>query len=322
MNVQNSLVAVCIPTYEPDPAHLRAAIESVLSQTEQRFHIFICDDASSIDVQSFVESYTKDPRITFVRSNHRLGIGGNWNACLRCAIKSGAPYIQFLFQDDVWNANYLKNAIDALEKNPSAGIAAVWHHYEYEGDIPTRALYENVLKIRKQVFKHGLNNGKTLLGTWIERELHPNLIGEPSFVMLRSETAKHIGFFDEAMPQFLDVEYWLRCLTHTDVAFVPEDSGAFRVHPGGASAKNFESGAGIYDRLACFERVIALLPAGPERDAAKLARKSALTDMVRKFLHRKKQGKGTPMWGSGKLMKFVLRHPVHFMNAVLNAYFT
>jgi hypothetical protein len=147
-----------------------------------------------------------------------------------------------------------------------------------------------------------------LLSWWIENELHPNIIGEPPFVIIKKELYETVGPFNEEMPQFLDVEYWLRCLQVSDWYNHTEALGSFRVHNAGASAQNEASGAGIYDRLRCFEKLIETLE-GELKKEATTARNSALEKMIGKYLDRLKEGKGV-QGKRGHLKKFCLRHPL------------
>ncbi|MDB4978118.1 MAG: glycosyl transferase family protein [Candidatus Peribacteria bacterium] len=75
-------VSILVPTYEPDPAHLRQALDSILEQTFSNWTVLIQDDESASDVESMIQAYCKDPRFSFRRNAHRLGIGGNWNSCV------------------------------------------------------------------------------------------------------------------------------------------------------------------------------------------------------------------------------------------------
>lgn len=305
-----------MPTFEPDPSHLKQAIESVLAQTETRWHLWIHDDASRADVHAMIEPYLLDTRITFARSTKRLGIGANWNASVALG---SAPFVQLLFQDDLWEPTYLERALHACEHSDAIGLVASAHHYAFEGDISHRSEYEAVEVARKNTWKNGSIDGNAFLRSWIERELHPNLIGEPSFVLLRRSLIKQVGRFCEDMPQFLDVEYWTRCLSASDCAFVLESGGAFRVHPKGASAQNQLSGAGIYDRLRCFERLITSLPHSSLRRAAITARDRALSTMIRKFFRRVRSGGHIPVQGTSGLRLFVFQHPFLIIKAFLAA---
>src|SRR3989344_4074088 len=77
------LITILIPTYEPNPHFLREALDGLKRQTETRWKAVIHDDASDISVEQIVAPYLRAARFSFVRSRARLGIGGNWNACLK-----------------------------------------------------------------------------------------------------------------------------------------------------------------------------------------------------------------------------------------------
>lgn len=319
------LVNILVPTYEPNPAFLRAAIESALAQKEQRWRMLIHDDASTADVHAIVEPFLRDERITFARSDTRLGIGGNWNACVSAGTfgakanrSSRAPYLQFLFQDDLWHPLYLTNMLRALETNPTAGFASADHKYTCDATLQYDEQYDWV-RLQRQHIAPGLHDGNTLLGEWIDRELLPNIIGEPSFVLLRRSLVEQVGMFDESLPQLLDADYWLRCLQQSDWYWVNAELGAFRVHGAGASTQNQLSGVGIYDRLRCFEKLIHALPRGPLRTAATTARNRSLESMVKKFWKRLRGGRGIPGKGTGGMGRFALQHPLLILGAVVRA---
>lgn len=311
------LVDILIPTYNPNPDHLRAALKSLLAQTEDRWTALVHDDASDFDVQAQIALALQDPRIRFVRSEHRHGIGGNWNACLKYL--TDAPYVQFLFQDDVWNPEYLERSVHILERNPEISFTVADHIYTYEGMDQSQPFYEALLRERHAAVSSGKHDGIGFLRSWLEHGLHPNLIGEPSFVMLRKHLIDRVGFFREDMPQFLDVEYWTRCLIQGDWYFLKENLGSFRVHRAGASAQNEEAGSGIYDRFRCFQELIKKLPEGELRSEAIAARNRTLDTMVQKFFGRVKAGKQVKAAGSGLLMRFILRHPMLFAGAFMRS---
>jgi glycosyltransferase involved in cell wall biosynthesis len=285
---------------------LKAALESVLSQTEQRWTVFIHDDASHINVRSIIEPYLNDPRITFARSEKRLGIGGNWNACLR---QAKTPYVQFLFQDDLWEKDYLLNAVNILESHSQVGFVSVEHEYLFEGQSDAQEGYEALSAFKKENVQPGAHDGRTFLNWWMMRGLHPNVIGEPSFVMMRTSVAHGVGPFLEDMPQFLDVEYWTRLLQRSDWYFIPKSHGSFRVHASGASHQNQQQGRGLFDRLRCMERTMNALE-GSARSTAKRAIAVQLSGMIGKFLNRKRAGKAVKLEGSGAVKSFLLRHPL------------
>lgn len=307
-----STAHILLPTYEPRPDFIRAAVESAIAQTEARWTLHINDDASNTDVHTIVQPYLKDSRITFTRNTKRRGIGGNWNACLREAgrAKPDVPFIQFLFQDDLWDQSYLEQTCRILETHPTVGFVSVEHEYDYEEGIPTTKLYEELRAFRSEHIAPGIHRGEELLDWWLLRSLHPNIIGEPSFVMMRRSLIERVGMFDRHMSQFLDVEYWTRCLAKADWYYLGKNLGTFRVHGGGASEQNRRKGRGMVDRLLCIERALKFLPQEQRRDATGILTQT-FRSMVKKF-HTQEQSphtKHNPLHLL-PLLPFCLRHPL------------
>jgi glycosyltransferase involved in cell wall biosynthesis len=310
------LIDILVPTYEPKPKHLTAALDSLLAQTEKRWRVFIHDDASQADAAAIVEPYLSDPRFRFKKSSVRLGIGGNWNACLK---EATAPYVLYLFQDDLWEPELLKRSLEVLEKHPSVGFVTVDHRYLCEGvDPEIAARYKELEEYRRQYAGEGPHEGKATLREWMGRGLHPNLIGEPSFVMIRRSVMEKAGLFDETMPQSLDAEYWVRLLPLCDWFFLDEILGSFRVHPSGTSEKNRREGKGLFDRFICMERVLEHAE-GSEKKAMNRAFLAHFEGMIRKYLDRKKEGGAVSGEGSGAVKAFAMRHPLLFGRAFLGA---
>lgn len=310
------LVSIFVPTYEPRPEHLHAALDSVLAQSDPRWELFIHDDASNVDVENMVRPYLRDKRVTFKRSPRRLGIGGNWNACLQLG---KAPYVQYLFQDDQWHRDYLQTNIAVLEADPSIGFTASNHEYAMEGPAgdARKTVYEDVLAIKREHLRPGRQTSLDFIDWWSKRGLRPNVIGEPSFVMLRRELTERIGRFSENMPQCLDLEYWLRALLRTDWYYIDNDLGSFRVHAAAASARNDESGLGLFDRLRCFDVLLNGLPRGPVRRRAQRSFQLQIADMAQRFFARAKSGKKVSGGGSTALVGICMKHPVLVMKGIV-----
>jgi glycosyltransferase involved in cell wall biosynthesis len=318
-------IDILIPTYNPKREHLTVALESLQKQTFQDWKAFIHDDCSpNGETESFVQPFLSDSRITFKRSPKRLGIGGNWNACFK---QTSAPIVAYLFQDDLWSPLYLEKGIETLQKNPSAGFVSMEHEYKTEGGMTNLPLYEGVQAFRKANVAPGLHTGKKFLHFWILHELHPNVIREPSFVLMRRNVMEKAGPFLEDMPQFLDTEYWLRLLAITDwYNLTNSNYGTFRVHPSAASNVNQITGQGMFDRLRCFEGLISRLQ-GEERSVAIKARNHALITMVGKFLKRQKAGAETGMKKKNSkdrawIIRFCLRHPLLIIKTIITYFLT
>lgn len=302
-------IDVLIPSYEPNAEYLTEALKNLQAQTFQNWHAFIHDDASKVDARAIVEPFLNDPRITFERSTVRLGIAGNWNACIE---KTSNPILQFLFQDDLWYPEYLERAVAPFD-DPTVGIVSVNHDYLNREGLKLEE-YENVKNARSRELPHGKTNGMQFLRKWMESGMHPNIVGEPPFVMFRRELFEKVGPFNKELPQSLDAEYWVRLLQHTDMFNVTESSGAFRVHSMGTSAKNQREAKGMFDRLLMFRRLISELH-GNDRKLAKKHTIAQFSRMVEKFKNRVKMEADAPQGPSKKkaLIKFSFKHPVFMM---------
>lgn len=311
-------VSILMPTYNPQAIHLRAAIDSILHQSYPHWSLLIHDDASDTDVRSLVEPYAQDTRITFVRSDRRLGIGGNWNACLRA---TSGDLIQFLFQDDLWYRDYLEANVNVFLEDASVGLAVSDHAYRAESEESERFLAEAELGLiamqRRKRLPTSAASGKDFLLWWIGQGLRPNIIGEPSFVMLRRSLTDAVGTFREDMPQTLDLEYWMRALLRTDFRFIPKELGMFRIHTAGASMRNEASGEGLGDRLRCYETLLRLLPKGTDRMLAEKALEKHLASWRRKFFRRVRTKKRVK---SGSILRplcsFARRHPLILLRSL------
>lgn len=306
-------VDVLIPTYNPKESHLREALDGLIKQSHTDWHALIHDDCSSTDTAAIIAPYLADKRFTFVRSDARLGIGGNWNACRKQAKNE---YIAYLFQDDVWSPTYLADAVRVLQNNLTVGFVSMEHTYNIEGMNEAAAQYDDVRKIRSEI-ENGKHERSVLLKKWIQMGLSPNIIGEPSFVVLRRSAMENAGPFLTDMPQFLDVEYWTRILLSSDWYMQKGDYGVFRVHAAGASAQNHDAGHGLFDRLRCFGLLISKLT-GEEKKAAQKAQSKALQGMIGKFFTRLRSGKKIKAQGSGELRKFCMRHPFVVLKAFIS----
>jgi glycosyltransferase involved in cell wall biosynthesis len=309
-----SKVSVLVPTYKPNPQHLSEALESLRGQTETDWECIICDEPTDTDTHAMVMDYMVDERFSFHKNEKCLGIGGNWNECYS---KSSSDVITYLFQDDLWEPDYLETALQIFSEHHDVGLISMHHKYQYDEDLWTIEGYELVKEVQKELMP-GAQTGSEILEWWLKRNMHPNIIGEPPFVVLRKELMEKVGPFNEKMPQFLDVEFWLRCLQHTNWYYEKAQHGAFRVHGEAASAKNNASGEGLYDRLTVFEKLIKSLH-GPLKRTAIKSRNRSVQDMIEKFLNRVKHGKGTSSKGSAQVFKFVLRHPLVVGVATLKA---
>lgn len=308
-------VSVLVPTYKPNAEYLEAVMKCLFEQTYTDWECIVCDEPTDTDTKSLLGAYLEDPRVSYYRNETPLGIGPNWN---RCFSKVSGEYIQYLFQDDLWYPNYLEESVKVLDQNPDVGFTAAYHDYKYEDEVENEHMYEGIQSLRRKIAGQ-THNGQEFLNMWLKRGLHPNIIGEPPFVMMRKEHMDTVGIFNNDLPQFLDSEYWAKLLQITNFHFIKESLGAFRVHNEAASAQNQRAGKGLTDRLQTIE-MLSKKGNAQTKAAAKACLTEVLPRMMRKYLDRKQDGKPVPGIAGGGMKQFIVRNPWLTLTSLIKAH--
>ncbi len=115
------LISVLMPTYNPDPVWLRAAIESVRAQLYPHWELCIADDASpSQAVRDMLQAYSEsDPRIRVVFRPQNGHISAASNSALDLA--RGA-WVALMDHDDLLAEHALFWVADCLAAHPDARL--------------------------------------------------------------------------------------------------------------------------------------------------------------------------------------------------------
>jgi glycosyltransferase involved in cell wall biosynthesis len=108
------LVTICMATYDPPTALVRAQLESIRAQTHANWVCVISDDCSSPErFAALLELIGDDPRFVVSRSGRRLGFYRNFERALALAPRSAA-YVALADQDDVWHPDKLATLLDSI----------------------------------------------------------------------------------------------------------------------------------------------------------------------------------------------------------------
>ena len=99
--------------------YLKAAIESVLSQTYPNFEFLIWDDGSTDNSLNIARNYAKlDPRIKVLAAEHR-GVSYSLMAAIR---ETAFPYFGCVDSDDLLAPKALAETVPLLDANPQVGV--------------------------------------------------------------------------------------------------------------------------------------------------------------------------------------------------------
>lgn len=217
-------ISVCVPVYNGSD-HLAECLRSIAGQQGVALEIVVSDDSSTDNSLEIVESIRREfPTVTWniIRHAARLGMAGNWNACVEAATGN---LIKVMGQDDILYPGCLERQAAALCADPETALCAC------SADIIS-AKGKKILK-RKRKYGEGVHDGNELISKCLRRAF--NFFGEPVTALFKKADFKREGGFDPAMSYFIDLDMWVRLLKDGKFAFIEDSLCGFRIHRNGAS---------------------------------------------------------------------------------------
>lgn len=215
------LVSICIPTYN-GATFLDEALDSVLQQTYKNIEVIISDNLSTDNTQEIIENYKKKLECHVrVVNNEKIGIGSNWNSCVR---HSSGEYIKFLFQDDLLLPSCVEDMVKVIENDPSLGMVVC--QKILIGNVDPEMILKNkeFFSAYKEYSKKEFLDDRNLY-------VHPrNKFGEPPCTLIRKSVFEEIGLFNENLRQGLDYEFWYRILKSYEIKLIDKPLVKFRIH--------------------------------------------------------------------------------------------
>lgn len=106
-------LAVVIPAYKPD--FLENALESLCSQTDQRFRLYVGDDGSPVDLEFLVKKYRDRIDLMYHRFPDNVGsisIVKHWK---RCIDLTSEPWVWLFSDDDLADQDCTKKFFETLD---------------------------------------------------------------------------------------------------------------------------------------------------------------------------------------------------------------
>lgn len=186
------LVSVVIPCYNRAPLIPRA-IKSVQAQNFDSLEIILVDDGSADDTPAVVARFqADDPRVRFVRHERNRGEAAARNTGV---INAQGKYIAFLDSDDEWLPGKLKIQIEALSR----------------ADKSVGGCFTGAIQVTPE-------GRESVVNDWSRRLRISDLniltegcglaMGTTSMVLRTAYDT--IGYYDEALPLLVDVDWLCR----------------------------------------------------------------------------------------------------------------
>jgi glycosyltransferase involved in cell wall biosynthesis len=193
-------VSIVMATYNY-ARFIAQAIESVQAQTFTNWELIIVDDGSTDDTSHVVDTYLRDSRIRYHRTqNHGQPSAKNTGIRL-CA----APLIAFLDADDAWLPMKLERQLPLLDIDSRIGVTYTnrWIMDE-RGEIITRT--EKLPMFRGDVVEFAF------------RQTIPPF----SSTIVRKCVFEKVGLFYEDIPLAIDYDLWFRAAMEFHFDYVDE----------------------------------------------------------------------------------------------------
>lgn len=203
-------VSVLMPAFNSG-RFIRAAIESVCTQSYQDLELVVVDDGSNDDTLQIAMDYPDDRVRAYANESH-LGVGATRNRCLTLA---SAPLIAWMDSDDVSLPTRLAQQVAYLHKHSSIAVVGT-----------------DLIPRDEDTGRYGSPWTPPLTPAAIRWGF---LFGTPVFngtAMVRREVYATYGNYQEDLPISEDNEFWLRCSTSVAMANLSKVLLVYRRHQG------------------------------------------------------------------------------------------
>lgn len=208
-------VSICIPAYQAK-RHLKATLDSALSQNSDDFEVVIVDNNSSDGTGRLLDGF-KDPRVRVLRNNVTVSMIDNFNLAVR---RSRGRYVKLVCADDLLTADCVRVQAAVLDSMPSVTLVSARTHFiDDDGEMlrPDRGLPGIV---GRQSAEHVVRR-IVCSGT--------NPIGPPVAAMFRRTDFDRCGGFRHVTSFLSELDLWVRLLGRGEFYGVPDTLAAFRI---------------------------------------------------------------------------------------------
>ena len=218
MSESNSLVCICIPTYNAENT-ISETLVSIINQSYTNLIIKIVDNASTDNTIKIVESFC-DSRIVVYRNANNIGGEANFTRCIQLAVGKYAAIFQ---SDDLYEPEMVSNQILLLERMPQIGAVFV-----------NASLID---KMGNKLGNYGIPNNSIsknyqydFLTIFCLLLKYSNFLICPSAMVRTDIYRNEIKFWrGDLFKTSSDLDVWLRILQKHSVAIIPKNMINYRI---------------------------------------------------------------------------------------------
>lgn len=227
-------VSIIVPNYNHAP-YLKQRLNSVYQQTYRDFEVILLDDFSSDNSREILQQYSTQPNTCF--ASNKSNSGSVFRQWRKGVDLSKGEYIWIAESDDVASPFFLDRLVKILDQNPTVGLAysqswllSVNGFIIGDGNHWTSDLDSNRWKYEYT------NSGRDEISRFL---IYKNTIPNASAILIRRNALENCGgIITENFRLCGDWLQWVRILSHSDVAFVPECLNFWRQKSSNARVKS------------------------------------------------------------------------------------
>lgn len=240
----DSRVFIYLTSYNHEK-YIANAIESVLRQSYEDFHLFIWDDASSDASWDIIRKYS-DPRIiTYREPINTLGGVDRFDQVIRCLHQDCIVAIHH--SDDEWVKGKLEKQLMILHNQ--VGVDVVFSLVQPIDDMGADFIDRD--HVYFNIFEQPNRNRYQWLRFFF---LNGNALCHPSALIRKSAFAKH-GTYKKCLFQLPDFDFWIRICLSAEIFVVQERLTRFRVRENNLNV----SGLANESQVRCFFELYQVL---------------------------------------------------------------
>lgn len=173
------MISIAMATYNGGK-YLKEQIESILAQTIQDFELVVCDDCSTDETVSILNTYaSEDNRIHVFVNERNLGFKKNFENAI---LKAQGDFVALCDQDDIWLPNHLESLYNAMTETTQVVCGKPVFVDENNNEIPDR--YDYI-----KMYCYPPSNKDTIRHIFLSRSTY-----QGASMLIRK------SFFDKALP--------------------------------------------------------------------------------------------------------------------------
>lgn len=162
MNNKNVVpeVSIIMPAFNAE-RHIKAAVNSALSQSLKDFELIIIDDCSSDSTYDIIKQFSElDDRIKHVKNKKNYGAALSRNKALDMA---SGRYFAFLDADDIWDNDKLERQISFMKKHDLDFVYTNYRIIDTVGNYRATIVCPGVLNRYKMLFSNFIGNSTVVI---------------------------------------------------------------------------------------------------------------------------------------------------------------